>query len=54
MIGDICGELLWKWNDKHLLGDRDETRGRILELHRVFGTAAGGAAPEPGGVTGPA
>ncbi|MET7440315.1 TIR domain-containing protein [Streptomyces sp. NPDC004082] len=36
MIADATGELLWKWNDKLLLGDRAETRGRILELHRVF------------------
>ncbi|MFD3440897.1 TIR domain-containing protein [Streptomyces sp. NPDC058685] len=37
MIADRTGELLWKWNDKVLLGDRGETRDRILELHRVFG-----------------
>ncbi|TQK44047.1 HIT domain-containing protein [Streptomyces sp. SLBN-118] len=41
MIAEISGELLWKWNDKFLLGDREETRARILELHRVFGAAAG-------------
>ncbi|MDQ0943994.1 hypothetical protein QFZ67_005699 [Streptomyces sp. V1I1] len=35
----ISGELLWKWNDKFLLGDREETRSRIRELHRVFGAA---------------
>lgn len=39
MVADISGELLWKWNDKFLLGDREETRSRIRELHRVFGAA---------------
>jgi hypothetical protein len=38
MVADISGELLWKWNDKFLLGDREETRSRIRELHRVFGS----------------
>ena len=36
VISDGMGEILWRWSDKFLLGDRNETRRRILEVHRIF------------------